>query len=159
MKPSEFAARLGRNIESKADVRRILNQNVLNEIGQTILEEMQASIEQGSSPIKGRGKFPRYKNPDKYPGDRKPHRPVNLYLTGQMLSSLRYSINKAKVAVRIFYANRKAQLKELGHREGANGQPSRPTIPNDDEALNQTISKRVQELINQAVRQASLTWK
>lgn len=157
--PSEFVAKLKRDIQTKTDLRKILNSGVLNEMGRAIVEEMREDIASGKSPISGRGKFPAYKNPDKYPGKRKRHSPVNLELTGQMLSSLKYRVNQAKVLVTIFYSNRKAQLKELGHREGAKGQPERPTVPIGDEQFTQSIRNRVQALIDKALRNASLTWK
>lgn len=158
-KPSEFTARLKREIQTKVDMQRIFNARALKEIGQEIVDAMLEEISEGTSPIQGRGRFPAYKNPDKYPGDRKPARPVNLELTGQQLSSLRYRINQAKIAVSIYYSTKKAQLKELGHRQGVNGQPRRPTIPEENESLSPTIRKRVQSLIDRLVRQASLTWK
>lgn len=157
--PSEFVAKLKLEIQTKTDLRRILNANVLREVGETIVDEMKEQIAVGKSPIHGDGNFPAYKNPKKYPGKRKPARPVNLELKGQMLSSLRYRINQAKIAVTILYANRKAQLKELGHREGANGQPERPTIPIESEQFNALIKKKAQAVIDKALRKASLAWK
>ena len=157
--PSEFIATLKQEIATKTDLRRILNANVLAEIGETIVDAMKKDISQGRSPIEGEGAFPAYKKPDKYPGKRKPHRPVNLKLKGEMLSALQYRINQAKIAVTILYRTRKAQLKELGHREGANRQPQRPTIPVDQESFTPTIRKKAQAVIDKAVRTASLTWK
>lgn len=157
--PSEFVAKLSREIRFKTDLKRILNTNVLREIGETVVNSMLEDIASGKSPIDGRGSFPAYKNPKKYPGKQKSPRPVNLELTGQMLSSLQYRINQAKIAITILYRTKKSQLKELGHREGSNGQPERPTIPAENEDLNAGIRKKVQSLIDKAFRTASLTWK
>lgn len=157
--PKQFADRLKRNITTKVGLRRIFDANALREIGALIVDEMKTGIAQGKSPISGDGAFPAYKNPKKYPGKRKPARPVNLELTGEQLSALKYRINQAKIAVTIYYATKKAQLKELGHREGANDQPERPTIPDASEDLSQPIRRKVQSLIYRLIRQASLTWK
>lgn len=154
-KPSDVAKRLKRDIQTKADMQRILNPRVMQEIADVTVEEMLAGIAEGKSPIAGKGNFPAYKNPKKYPGKRKPARPVNLELTGQMLSSLRYRINQAKLTITLFYAGAKAKKKELGHREGANGQPRRPSLPLDNENLNARIAKRIREVIAKALRQAS----
>lgn len=157
--PSDYVAKLKAKIKDKTDLKKILNQHVLNEIGATIVDEMKSEIASGNSPIDGHGAFPAYKRPEKYPGKRKPARPVNLELTGQMLNSLQYRINQAKIAITILYRTKKAQLKELGHREGANDQPKRPTIPDGNEQLSKAITKKVQMIIDKTLRTASLTWK
>lgn len=158
-KPSDFMARLGREITTKAGVRAVFNKKALDEIGALTVREMKASIARGMSPLDGYGRFDAYLNPERYPGKRKPARPVNLFLMGDMLGALKFRINQATLAITVFYATRKAQLKELGHREGANGQPIRPTIPDEGEFLSPAIRRKVQSLINNIVRQASLTWK
>lgn len=77
-------------------------------------------------------------------------RPVNLKLYGDFLESL-----EAKVRGRIVeigYFKRSEELKELGHREGANGQAVRPTIPRGNEQFNAAIDaeilKAVDEVLN-----------
>lgn len=104
------------------------------DIARESLSEMKALIAAGVSPVKGAGlpaRFPRYKNPKRYPGRRKPVTPVNLYLTGAMLADLtaRVVSSAAGFAAEIGYSTSKSKAKERGHREGANGQPIRPTIP------------------------------
>ena len=158
-RPSEFVEKLKAEIKSKTDLRRILNAKVLRDIGEEIVDGMQEEIARGKSPIEGEGSFPSYKNPKKYPGKKKSPRPVNLSLTGKMLSDLIYQVNQAKITVTILYRTKKSQLKELGHREGANEQPKRPTIPEENEELSPSIRRRVQAVIDKAFQQAFLTWK
>jgi hypothetical protein len=116
------------------DLGRGLTQSEADEVGRKALSEMKSLISRGVSPISGGGyggKFPAYKNPDKYPGKRKSKTPVNLKLKGDFLDDLDYSVVKGKsgYAAEIGYSSPKEKLKEKGHREGANGQPERPTIP------------------------------
>lgn len=116
------------------------NRNQLKIIEKNLLEEIKDNIKKGISPISG-SRFPAYKNPKRYPGKRKPKRPVNLFLTGQFLRSLRVRVNIVgqALSIRVFFTNEKAKDKERGHRDGANGQPKRPIIP----APNQLFSKRI----------------
>lgn len=159
MKPSEYAARLTKEIETKADVRRIFNKDVLQTLGSLVIAKMNDLIRGGHSPIEGKGNFPAYKNPKKYPGKKKLHNPVNLSLTGQMLNSLRYRINQQKVIVTILYVNKKAAVKEQGHREGANAQPKRPTIPIKNEKFHSSITIAIDQFVNRVLKRASTTFK
>ena len=90
-----------------------------SEIGKQVITEMKDQISKGISPILGQGRFPAYKNPDKYPGKRKPKRPVNLKLSGNFLYDLTYREVKSKngYATEIFYGSKESDLKESGHAE------------------------------------------
>lgn len=82
-------------------------------------------------------------------------RPVNLYLYGQMLSSLipKPAVRVAKgFMVEIGFFNKQAVDKELGHREGINGQPERPMIPQGDEKLNRSILVEIIKIMRQSLR-------
>lgn len=138
------------------------------ELGEAVVLEMKTMIAKGMSPIRGVGRFPGYKHQgkdgrypksvmSKYPN--KKQRPVNLHLTGAMLSSLVSKVVKGQVgpAVQIgyqgtFFGFRKssAQKKEQGHREGVNGQPKRPTIPEGEEQF----AAKIQSLILSMYRKA-----
>ena len=108
------------------------------------IDAMKATIARGVSPIRGNGRFPKYKDPKKYPGKLKPKTPVNLHLTGDMLDALTFKAvpDSAGYAAEIFYKG-KQELKELGHRDGANDQPKRPTLPvGDKESFTKQIKDR-----------------
>lgn len=115
------------------DLREAIDEDTAEEVGEVIVKGMKKLIASGTSPIKGVGRFPRYKDPLKYPGDQKPKTPVNLKLTGDMLNALSIDTKQTKtqVATEIFYDGEEAK-KEQGHREGVNGQPKRPTLPSED---------------------------
>lgn len=123
----------------------VLNTYTLNRIGETAIAGMKDLISKGFSPIAGKGRFPAYKNKDKYPGKRKLPRPVNLYLSGDFLDSL--SSKNLKRSVSFFYKGRENQLKETGHAEGHNGQPKRPTIPEKGERFAKIIELDIDDIL------------
>jgi hypothetical protein len=84
-------------------------------------------------------------------------RPVNLKLTGAFLSALEFGIGRVgkKVLVTIGFFDQEQVKKELGHREGANGQPKRPIIPRGSEMFGQTIRLDIMRLLRDAVRKAT----
>ena len=115
---------------------------------------MKSVIESGTSPIEGKGKFPRYKDPKRYPGKLKKPTPVNLKLTGEFLDALTADVVQGDYgkAVEIYYAGDQ-EVKEQGHREGSNGQPSRPTLP----ALKgEQFSARIRKLYTDILRKRVL---
>ena len=136
-----------------------LTQAEAKALGDSIVTEMKDLISKGISPIKGKGRFPAYKNPKTgYPSTvRKQHpdkrnTPVNLRLTGKMLADLKsLVIRRGKLNLpEIGYRSQKEILKEKGHREGANTQPQRPTIP----IGNEVFAQRVQDIILRHIRSA-----
>lgn len=130
-------------------------------IGAQVTNKMLDLIAKGTSPIKGNGRFPGYKDPKKYPGDLKAKRPVNLWLSGDFLSSLTFITEPAKYgyATTIFYKGEEDK-KESGHRVGVHGQPKRPTIPVKGEefvvVIQRIVSKIFKERINQLLKMAGL---
>lgn len=86
-------------------------------------------------------------------------RPVNLFLTGDFLRSLTFTVKKAlgKGVIEIGYFESKQAIKEKGHREGANGQPKRPTLPKGDERWNETIRLDIMRLLRDAITKAVRT--
>jgi len=136
-------------------------------IGKEMVAEMKALIAVGSSPIRGYGKFPKYKNPKtgypstvakQYPN--KKASPVNLYLSGDFLKDLKAEVVKIRqsFAIAIGYSKEKEILKEKGHREGANTQPNRPTLPlaraNEQFALRvqEKLLRRINEILGKIIK-------
>jgi hypothetical protein len=160
----KFKARIDKAATEKivkklGGVKDIIKKNDADAIGRNCVSAMLKQISQGTSPVQGWGRFPRYKDKNKYPGpsrlkDGKKYTPVNLRLTGQFLESLDYKVHKGKGGyyVSIGYGNRTAQKKEQGHREGANGQPVRPTIPQDGETFSRVIQEEYLSIIEEAVK-------
>lgn len=134
--PKSLTTKLERII--KAGQTPKLDHSILERGADDFLKEMKRDILSGLSPIKGMGRFPAYKNPKKYPANKKPQRPVNLYLTGEFLSDL-YTEIDSYARVIVGYVGTLSINKEEGHREGVNTQPKRPTIPENRESFNEKL--------------------
>lgn len=146
----KFTRKLKLAVEDKGDLSKLKTKS-LKEMADTLVESILERIGLGVSPITGR-RFPSYKNPDKYPGDLKGQRPVNLYLTGQFLSSLITRIKTGKKpTITITFSNQLAHDKESGHRTGANGQPRRPIIPQGSEGFTDGILLAVREVFRKVI--------
>lgn len=93
-------------------------------------------------------KYP-YSVMKKFPDKRE--RPVNLFLSGEFL----YDLEATPITngVSIGFATRLSELKEQGHREGVNGQPSRPIIPIRGESFNNSIYRRIVDTVTSVLRQ------
>lgn len=133
-----------------------IDKDTASQIGQDVTEKMVSSITKGISPIRGAGRFPAYKNKNKYPGDLKPARPVNLKLTGDFLNDLTYKVTKGKYGYKteISYgaAGSLSDLKESGHRDGVNGQLKRPTIPAIGEQFIVAIERLYTKIFKERIR-------
>lgn len=126
------------------DASKPIDQATAKRVGIDVVKAMKAQILNGNSPIEGDGKFPAYKNPKKYPGKLKSRSPVNLKLSGKFLNALKADVENGTYgqSTTIYYSG-KEQVKEQGHREEANRQPYRPTIPSEK---NETFIKVIREI-------------
>jgi hypothetical protein len=93
-------------------------------------------------------KFYPYTVQGKFPDKRE--RPVNLFLSGDFLSNLNTKI--IKNGVEIGFYDEKSVKKESGHREGVNGQPPRPILPQGNEKFSESIYQRVVALLTSIVK-------
>lgn len=71
-------------------------------------------------------------------------RPVNLFLSGKFLESLTFK--KIKDGIELGFFNHFEEY-ERGHREGANGQPQRPIVPQDREEFSRSIMTRLEAIL------------
>lgn len=135
-------------------LQKPINKTTASEVGETVIKEMKDLISKGISPIQGNSRFPAYKYPKKYPGKRKGKRPVNLKLTGQFLDALSHKEKDSKsgVATEVFYEGSESK-KELGHREGVNSQPKRPTLPIDGEDFAVKIKRKILKIYEARLRE------
>ncbi len=83
----------GKNIsvEWKFDLNEVLRNNFSNkewaDQSQYVVDQMiLTKIDRGISPVNGVRTFQKYKNPERYPGNKKQNNKPNLALTGSMLS-------------------------------------------------------------------------
>lgn len=84
-------------------------------------------------------------------------RPVNLHLSGAFLRALEYRVTgtAGKYGLEIGFFDEEQAVKEEGHRDGANGQPKRPTIPINREDFAQVIQNEIWKRIELAIDQAA----
>lgn len=126
-------------------------------VGKAIVNEMKNLIGKGISPIRGSG-IPRrlrgykksYVRQIRRGGGKfrsKKVRPVNLRLTGDFLGDLKFKIKPGKLGLKTVpgYSTRSSRLKEEGHRDGANSQRKRPTIP--EESKGESFAARIEEKV------------
>jgi hypothetical protein len=87
------------------------------------------------------------KFPDKRP------RPVNLFLSGEFLASLEAKVtgHAGSFGIEVGFFTADQAIKEIGHRERANGQPSRPTIPIDREDFAVSIQRAIIKIVEEAI--------
>lgn len=142
-----------------------IDKKCAQKVGKAVVDGIKDLTKKGISPIRGEGRMPRYKNPKKYPGDRFPGKkktPVNLRLTGDMMRSLGHKESKDGAAYKtvVKYDDPDQEIKEQGHREGANDQPKRPTLAQGNEEIAKTIENEVRDLYLEALeRQAKKSLK
>jgi hypothetical protein len=142
--------------EKLKDLRTPVDKATASAIGKKTVALMKSDIARGQSPILGKGRFKPYKNPKKYPGKRKPARPVNLFLSGKFIKSLKFRVEKFRLGWRTFVGyldNQLSEDKEKGHRIGKFGQEKRPTIPIKKERFNTKIATAIRKIFNERVRQ------
>lgn len=77
-------------------------------------------------------------------------RPVNLKLSGAFLKDLEVQVRNR--IIEIGYFDKLSAKKELGHREGANGQAVRPTIPLKSEKFNAVIDVEILRAIDRVLK-------
>lgn len=65
---------------------KLVNSKFINEINSQVIPEVKRFMAAGLSPVQGKPRFVQYKDKFKYPGKRKPSRPVNLKLSGDLYS-------------------------------------------------------------------------
>lgn len=145
-------------------VKAAFNTRVSRKVGSQTIREMKKLIKKGISPIRaqdGGGKFKRYKPSYLAQIKRsngifseKKKTPVNLKLTGKFLRALTSEPRRdgRGFGTRIFYRGKKEQLKEQGHRDGANGQRKRPTLPQGSEKWRSAIEKQFKKIYVDAMR-------
>lgn len=130
-----------------------VDQATADKVGEEVVAEMKSLIASGKSPIAAKGNFPRYINPKKYPGTKKPKSPVNLFLTGKFLNALRASTKKGSTGIDTYVGFRSSAQaeKERGHRDGANGQPERPIIPQGEESFVLSIRNIIRKIYEERI--------
>jgi hypothetical protein len=153
----QLVTALKKKLNKKIDLSALPKQE-MQAIAKLTVKEIKKSVSKGISPIEGAQRFPAYKNPENYPDKikkrfpSKRRRPVNLELSGDFLKNLKFKIeNKVKKLgkfvekreIKVGFFDEESINKEKGHRDGANGQPKRPIIPNKKEDFKRRIKNSI----------------
>jgi hypothetical protein len=145
---------LSKKLKDKVNVKKIKNKD-LKDAGKDGVSIIKKLVSKGISPIKGEQRYPGYKKPDSYPGDRKKRRPVNLKLSGKFLKQLVFKTRTGRNAsIRIGFFRDYGKTLEQGHREGANTQPKRPIIPTGDQEFKPQIINAIKKRIVLALKKS-----
>jgi hypothetical protein len=111
----------------------LITQDFVDEMGSTIKQGMLDAMAAGKSPVAGEGNFEPYADPKKYPGGRKPARPVNLKLTGRLWEAIRWYRNRDSVVIGI--ADPEVAKYAEAHNEGLGHMPKRQFLPGPGEVF------------------------
>ena len=132
-----------------ARLDEIFSPDTVDKLGRLVVRESKDMISKGISPVRGHGRFERYKNKDNYPGDLKPARPVNLKLTGDMLSGYSYK-RKNKTTMETGMVNGSQKSKEIAgyHQSGTKNMAQRRMTPGLGEEFAVTIMRKIRDVFS-----------
>ena len=128
---------------------QLVNKGVIDDLNKEVVTEIKRFMAAGTSPVKGKRRFVAYKDKDKYPGDKKAARPVNLYLKGDLYSQ----IVAAKRSMLSFYlgisdlASEKIKTYAKANNLGENNIPERRFVPIKGEEYNISIMRKIKDII------------
>lgn len=126
-------------------VKQLQSPAVNRKVGELVVDEMRDSLKSGLSPVRGIRRFTPYKDREKYPADRKPARPVNLYLSGEMLAALEPFIRGSRLYVGV--RDSEQAVKAKAHQEGTANMAARRFMPTaDGEEFTVTITRKIRDL-------------
>lgn len=127
----------------------LVNSDMVKELNQEVVTEVKRFMAAGTSPVKGKRRFPAYKDKDKYPGDRKASRPVNLFLSGALYAQLvaaRTSATSFFVGISSL-ASEKIKTYAKANNLGENKIPERRFIPIKGEVFNVSIMRKIKDIV------------
>lgn len=134
------------------DVKKKFNEEVTKgSIGYELIRTLQDLIRKGISPVEGKGRFQRYSKSyresiKKGYVKKRGVSPVDLFVTGEMLGSLK-AVNKGSKVI-LQFDDEKARY----HQDGTDKMPERRILP---EKAGEKFTKRVTQLILKALKFAT----
>lgn len=155
-------------------LKRIIDDPTARNIGDTVITQMKNFIARGQSPVRDQGRFQGYKaqqisggkgrrgneNKQGYPYSvmhrfpNKKVRPVNLKLTGEMLSDLAHKFRFGEQTIELGLFSGKSALKAETHNQGTQ-EPRisrRPFLPTKDgESFAETIQRDIIAIVKRRI--------
>lgn len=135
-------------------IDRFIDGSTANAIGRAIVDEAKTMISEGVSPVRGHGRFERYKDRKKYPGKLKSARPVNLNLTGEMLKGYSFRPVLSNQSLLVGMVKGSVGRKDIAefHNAGTEHMAMRRFIPQDDEEFAVRIMRKIRDLYGERLR-------
>jgi hypothetical protein len=142
----------------KRDILPELIKQSGDEVGKVIVDDVKANLKRGTSPVEGEGRFVEYsdsykeqmKGKGKVASYGKKQRPVNLYLSGAMVKSLHYIVEKTKIIIR--FEDPKAYIHTvLG---AGKSKVIRKALPQGNENLSRTVLNKVKKILSEGIKTA-----
>ena len=145
----------------KSKFKKLVDEKFAQDVNDEVVGEIKKLIAAGVSPVEtnaGR-RFKGYKDPDSYPNKKKQKRPVNLNLSGEMLSyyvarainglTLRIGILNAPEDVKV---RAQANNEGTGTKDGESGIAARRFIPLKDETFKISVLRKLKNLYAKRIR-------
>lgn len=151
-------------VKAKFDILSLLDRFVdartTNEMGRAVVDEAKALIATGQSPVQGYGRFEAYKDRTKYPGKLKDARPVNLFLSGDMLDAYDYRAGKRdSIDVGVIKGSPAVRERAQAHNDGEGHLPQRRIVPGQGEKWAVSIMRRISDVwsrrLGELIRQSN----
>lgn len=138
------------------DFSGIITPQVVAEVNDRVVQgQIKPLIASGTSPVRGHNRFAAYENPEKYPGDRKPKRPVNLRVSGEMLSDYGAFQKARTLFIGIFdSASESIKNRAIGNNYGTSGAPVRRIVPAPGEQFKVSVVTALREVFAGAIERA-----
>lgn len=150
------------NVKVKFDItkniERFLDAATTEAIGSAVVEKAKDMISTGMSPVRGEGRFPSYLPP--YPKNLKSSKPVNLYLSGEMMDAFKYkksSNNSLTIGIMDGGSDVKARAQRHNSEyTRSDGQSIlRKFIPQEGDEWAVSIMKLVKDIIEKRLSEVS----
>jgi len=147
-----------RKVEAKI-AKEFVDDKLVNDFQRTIVRGIiLPMIAKGISPVKGFGRFVGYKDPESYPGKgksrQKPSRPVNLFLTGELMSWF-YTVKASGSSLNVGIpanATKFVKIKAEANNLGTDVIPRRRFIPQEGETWAVSVMREVKNLFTKRMK-------
>lgn len=124
---------------------RFKSKQFKTQLGNLVVSEIKENIAKGISPVFKERRFEKYKDPSKYPGNRKKRRPVNMYLSGDMLEALKFRLGRG-FSITFGWFGGGLQTKKANNHNSGDTVPKRRLIPDEkNERFNASITRVIND--------------
>lgn len=155
-----FSVKVKSNIKAEVinNLRKTVDERFVYDVQREVVDgQIKRLIASGTSPVQGydnKKRYDAYKDKDNYPGKKKPNRPVNLSLTGIMLSWYRtIKVSGIRISLGIpSSAPQDVKDRAEGNNVGANGIPARRFVPLKGETYAISVLRKLKSLYAQRIK-------